>query len=120
MGVPEWELEFYEENGREPVLDFLRGLDEVKEQALAAALRNVLAYEGIGVCGSSWGKWVQSTPGIFEFRVRYDATTILRQRGLSVLKEGWESPQRTLRMRRPCIQEGSRWSTRGTIRNGHR
>jgi hypothetical protein len=34
--------------GREPVLDFLRGLDEVKEQALAAALRNVLAYEGIG------------------------------------------------------------------------
>ncbi len=43
MGVPEWELEFYEENGRESVLDFLRGLEEVKEQALAAALRNVLA-----------------------------------------------------------------------------
>jgi len=87
MGVPEWELEFYEENGREPVLDFLRGLDEVKEQALAAALRNVLAYEGISVCESSWGKWVQDTPGIFEFRVRHDATTILRQRGLPVPKE---------------------------------
>jgi hypothetical protein len=87
MGVPEWELEFYEENGREPVLDFLRSLDEVKEQALAAALRNVLAYEGIGVCGSSWGKWVQGTSGIFEFRVRYDATTILRQRSLPVPKE---------------------------------
>jgi hypothetical protein len=79
-----WTLEFYEEDGREPVLDFLRGLDEPKEQALAAALRNVLAYEGIGVCGSSWGKWVQGAPGIFEFRVRHDAATILRERGLPV------------------------------------
>ena len=59
MGVPGWKLEFYEEDGREPVLDFLRGLDQIKEQALAAALSNVLAYEGIGVCRSSWGKWVQ-------------------------------------------------------------
>lgn len=81
---PVWTLEFYEEGGREPVLDFLRGLDEVKEQALAAALRNVLAYEGIAVCGSSWGKWVQGAPGIFEFRVRHDATTILRERNLPV------------------------------------
>src|ERR1035441_2011124 len=58
MGGPAWTLEFYEEAGREPVLDFLRGLDEFKKQSLAAALANVLAYEGIGVCGSSWGKWV--------------------------------------------------------------
>jgi hypothetical protein len=79
-----WTLEFYEEGGREPVLDFLRGLDQLKEQALAAALRNVLAYEGIGVCGSSWGRWVQGAPGIFEFRVRHDAATILRERGLPV------------------------------------
>jgi hypothetical protein len=43
MSAPGWKLEFYEEDGREPVLDFLRGLDQVKEQALAAALRNVLA-----------------------------------------------------------------------------
>jgi len=91
MRTPEWELEFYEEDGREPVLEFLRGLDELKEQALAAALSNVLAYEGIGVCRSSWGKWVQGAPGIFEFRVRHDAATILSERGLPVseeLKEG--------------------------------
>jgi len=84
MSGAAWTLEFYEEDGREPVLDFLRGLDELKEQALAAALRNVLAYEGIGVCGSSWGKWVPGAPGIFEFRVRHDAATILRERGLPV------------------------------------
>jgi hypothetical protein len=41
-----------------PNIQDLRGLDEIKEQALAAALSNVLAYEGIGVCESSWGKWV--------------------------------------------------------------
>jgi len=87
MNAPGWKLEFYEENGREPVLDFLRGLDEAKEQAIAAALRNVLAHEGIGVCASSWGKWVRGAPGIFEFRVRHDAATILRQRGLPVPKE---------------------------------
>jgi hypothetical protein len=84
MSGPAWTLEFYEEGGHEPVLDFLRGLDEFKEQSLAAALRNVLAYEGIGVCASSWGKWVQGAPGIFEFRVRHDAATILRERGLPV------------------------------------
>jgi len=33
------------------------------------------------------GRWVQGTPGIFELRVRHDATTILRQRGLPVPKE---------------------------------
>jgi hypothetical protein len=84
MSGPPWTLEFYEEGGREPVLDFLRGLDEFKEQSLAAALRNVLAYEGIGVCGSSWGKWVGGVPGVFEFRVRHDAATILRERGVPV------------------------------------
>jgi hypothetical protein len=62
----------------------LRGLDELKEQALAAALLNVLAYDGIAVCRSSWGKWVRGAPGIFEFRVRHDAATILRERNLSV------------------------------------
>jgi len=87
MRTPEWKLEFYEEKGRAPVLDFLRGLDQIKEQALAAALSNVLAYEGIGVCRSSWGKWVQGAPGIFEFRVRHDAATVLRERGLPVPKE---------------------------------
>jgi hypothetical protein len=87
MSAPEWELEFYEEDGREPVLDFLRGLDQIKKQALAAALSNVLAYDGIGVCKSSWGKWVTDAPGIFEFRVRHDAATILSERGLPVPKE---------------------------------
>lgn len=81
---PAWTLEFYEEDGREPVLDFLRDLDSVKERALIAALRNILAYDGIGVCSSSWGKWIQGAPGIFEFRVRHDAATILRDRGLLV------------------------------------
>jgi hypothetical protein len=84
MSGPEWTLEFYEEGDREPVLDFLRGLDEFKEQSLVAALRNVLAHEGIGVCRSSWGRWVTGAPGIFEFRVRQDAATILRERGLPV------------------------------------
>jgi hypothetical protein len=87
MSSPGWELSFYEEDGREPVLDFLRGLEEYKEQALAAALENILRYEGTAVCRSSWGKWVPNAKGIFEFRVRQDAATILRLRGLPVPRE---------------------------------
>lgn len=30
MSGAAWTLEFYEEGGREPVLEFLRGLDELK------------------------------------------------------------------------------------------
>jgi hypothetical protein len=86
-GQPEWELSFYGEHGREPVLDFLRGLEEYKEQALAAALENILRYEGTAVCRSAWGKWVPNAKGIFEFRVRQDAATILRLRGLPVPPE---------------------------------
>lgn len=104
---PAWTLEFYEEGGREPVLDFLRGLDEVKEQALAAALHNVLAYEGIGVCGSSWGKWVQGAPGIFEFRVRHDATTILRERNLPV-PANLDASHRDILLRVFCYAHGKK------------
>ncbi len=95
---------------RSVVLDFLRGLDELKEQALAAALRNVLAYEGIGVCGSSWGKWVQGAPGIFEFRVRHDAATILRERGLPV-PEHLKETRTDILLRVFCHAHGKRrWS----------
>ena len=104
---PAWTIEFYEERGREPVLEFLRGLDELKEQALAAALSNVLAYEGIGVCGSSWGKWIPGAPGIFEFRVRHDAATILRERGLSV-PEHLEAAGGSILLRVFCHAHGSK------------
>jgi len=87
MVDPEWELSFYEEHGREPVREFLRDLDEYKEQALAAALANILRYEGPAVCRSSWGKWIPNAKGIFEFRVRHDAATILRLRGIPVPHE---------------------------------
>ena len=87
MSAPAWNLEFYEEAGREPVLDFLRSLDEYKEQALAAALNSVLRYEGTAVCGTSWGRWIADAKGIFEFRVRHDAATILREHGAPVPPE---------------------------------
>jgi len=104
---PAWTIEFYEEKGREPVLEFLRGLDELKEQALAAALSNVLAYEGIGVCGSSWGKWIAGAPGIFEFRVRHDAARILRERGLPV-PEHLQAAGGSILLRVFCHAHGSK------------
>jgi hypothetical protein len=67
----------------------------------------VLAYEGIGVCGSSWGKWVRGAPGIFEFRVRHDAATILRERGLPVPAD-MDTAHRDILLRVFCHAHGKK------------
>ena len=78
--------EFYEDDdGREPVLDWLRGLAPHKRRAATAAIENILAEQGPGICGSSWGKWVQGVAGsIFELRIRWDYGTIMRNAGLTI------------------------------------
>jgi hypothetical protein len=83
--MAEWEIEFYEdESGVEPVLRWLRKLPRHKRRAAAAALEQVLARQGIGICQSGWGKWVKGVDGIFELRVRQDYGTILRNAGVAI------------------------------------
>ena len=76
--------EFYEDDdGSEPVLDWLRGLPAYKRRAAVAAIEHILARHGAGVCGTSWGKWVQGVKGsIFELRVRQDYGAVLRDAGV--------------------------------------
>jgi len=65
-------LEFYEDKrGLEPAKRWMDDLDANAQRVLAAALEEVLAHQGIGVCGSEWGR--QLGGGLFEFRVRNDA-----------------------------------------------
>lgn len=47
---------------------FFLSLPEYEQVVLAAALRNVLEVEGIGVCSGEWGKPLGH--GLYEFRVR--------------------------------------------------
>lgn len=84
----EWELVFYEEDdGSEPVLDWLLKLDRYKRRAAAAALENILATQGINVCRSGWGRWVKGVDGIFELRIRQDYGTIMRNAGVVIPAE---------------------------------
>lgn len=73
-----YELEFFEEaNGRVPVLEWLNGLSQGKQEAARHALAKILGAQGTGVCQSEWGKALKG--GLFEFRIRHDANEILRQ-----------------------------------------
>ncbi len=63
-------LEFYEdEQGRKPVLNWITDeLDRHARRALGTAMRQILQEQGIGVCGSPFGR--QLGDGLFEFRLR--------------------------------------------------
>ena len=61
------ELEFYaDQNGREPVREWLDELDEVKRAAALRGLSVILAAEGPGVSSTEYGKPLNK--GRFEFR----------------------------------------------------
>ncbi len=63
-------LEFYEdERGDKPVLRWIReGLSRSQRASLGQAMREVLQEEGVGVCGTEFGR--QLGGGLFEFRLR--------------------------------------------------
>jgi phage-related protein len=70
MAAGRFQLEFYEDrSGRQPVLKWLR--DEVSvstRRVIGTALREILQEQGIGVCGTPFGR--QLGGGLFEFRLR--------------------------------------------------
>lgn len=66
----QFELEFYQEqSGRQPVLEWLRHeLAPDDRRTLGAAMWAILQQQGVGVCGTSFGR--QLGGGLFEFRLR--------------------------------------------------
>lgn len=49
-------VEFYEEDGRAPVEEWMeKKLTDVEHAALLSALEHVLSHLGNGVCGTEWG-----------------------------------------------------------------
>lgn len=73
-----------DDDGSEPVLDWLRALPPYKRRAATAAIEHILAKQGHGICRSGWGKWVRGVDGIFELRIRQDYGTILRDAGVEI------------------------------------
>jgi phage-related protein len=71
MEPSSYQLEFYEnEEGRKPVLDWIRELDQQQRRALGTAMREILQTLGVEVCGTPFGK--QLGQGLFAFRLRQE------------------------------------------------
>lgn len=79
-GAFPFRLEFYvDDNGKEVVGDWLRGLSLRKKQVLGTAMQEVLQHLGVGVCKTEFGK--QLGGGLFEFRLRRDPGSIIDEKG---------------------------------------
>ncbi len=66
MAVPRFTLEFYKDAaGRKPVLDWLRNKVSIStRRVVGTALREVLQEQGMGVCGTAFGR--QLGGGLFD------------------------------------------------------
>ena len=73
MNESAFTLEFYEENGAQPVREWLEALEKkepAKFDAILYGLQEILGKQGIGVCNSDFGKNLKG--GLYEFRLRQD------------------------------------------------
>jgi hypothetical protein len=94
--APPYTLEFYEdEDGHEPVLDWLRKLTPRKRRAIGVAMFEILQYGGPHVVGTNFGKGLGG--GFFEFRLDQDASQVLARKGKKARPEG-ESAKILLRV----------------------
>ena len=60
---------------------FMRKLPEYERDVVDAAIRHVLAVEGIAICDTEWGKALGG--GLYEFRVRRSLAAILSSAGIA-------------------------------------
>jgi phage-related protein len=69
MAAPRFTLEFYKDaTGRKPVRECLRSKVSISTRVVGTALREILQEQGMGVCGTAFGR--QLGGGLFEFRLR--------------------------------------------------
>ena len=74
-----WTIELFEDDdGRQPVRDWIVGLDSPKRASVIAGIEVLLAEFGLDICRTEYGK--QLGGGLFELRIRHEAD-VLRQRG---------------------------------------
>lgn len=72
-----FEIEFYEEGGRRPVLDWIKeDLTPIKRRALGTAMRTVLQVNGVAVLPKLLGQEVHAE-GVYEFRLRMTGKSVI-------------------------------------------
>jgi hypothetical protein len=65
---PQWELEFYEEARRHPVIEWAKKLPKSRRASLFVALERILAYDGPEVANNS-GRGRRLGQGLYEFKI---------------------------------------------------
>ena len=77
-------LEYYRTaDGDQPVRRWIdHDLSAAQRKAVMAALKYLLAAEGIGICASEYGRHLGR--GLFELRIRHDEQTIIKKAGLRI------------------------------------
>lgn len=96
---PPYEILFYTEDESDeegPVWRWLQSLDLPAQRAATAALEEILAFQGINVCKTEWGKPLGE--GLFELRIRRPAKQILASVG-SPKAEGEEDSSEKVLLR---------------------
>jgi hypothetical protein len=94
---PPYTLEFYEDDeGNEPVLEWLRRLSPRKRRAMGVAMFEILQHEGPHVVGTNFGKLIGG--GVFEFRLDQDASQVLARKGKRARPETFEPAKILLRV----------------------
>jgi len=101
-------LEFYRDrDGNQPVRDWLRhDLDRSKARALGVAMFHILQQEGVGVCGTEYGKPISK--GLFEFRLRHSAQEVLHNLGLLPADEPRVKAEEDVLLRVYCHAHGNK------------
>jgi hypothetical protein len=95
---------FRTSNGDDPVRRWIdHDLSRTQRRAVMAALRHLLAVEGVGICASEYGRHLGH--GLFELRIRHDEQTTLRKAGLADLTE---TTRGTVLLRVFCHATGDR------------
>ena len=98
-------LEYYRTaDGDQPVRRWIdHDLSAAQRKAVMAALKYLLAAEGIGICASEYGRHLGR--GLFELRIRHDEQTINKKAGLAMLAQ---TPRADVLLRVFCHAMGDR------------
>jgi putative component of toxin-antitoxin plasmid stabilization module len=98
-----WSVEFFaEDDGRQPAREWLESLETDKRAAAIAAIETMLTEFGLDICGTEHGK--QLGGGLFEFRIRHDASVSRRKAG----QQGSGKRSGTITLRIFCHAYGER------------
>jgi hypothetical protein len=98
-------LEYYRTaDGDQPVRRWIdHDLSAAQRKAVMAALKYLLAAEGIGICASEYGRHLGR--GLFELRIRHNQQTIIKKAGLAMLAQ---TPRADVLLRVFCHAMGDR------------